>query len=110
LITPRDTFLGVLHDKTQFIMTSAKALILATVPLADIPSLHAAMYGALDEMMALVPPPSRALTLVKRLQKHRGKRCQSYIMIIGIDISLFSDILCSCQGSHESNMMERFIT
>ena len=71
LITPGDSFLDVLHDKTQFIMDSAKALEQTQTPPPDIPALHRAMHHALDDMIALVPPQSRALTLVKRLQKHR---------------------------------------
>lgn len=71
LITPGDSFLDVLHVQTQFIMDSAKALNQTEIPVSDIPSLHRAMHHALDTMIALAPPPSRALTLVKRLQKHR---------------------------------------
>ena len=71
LVTPADSCLELLHDKTQLIMDSAKVLKLATVPLVDIPAVQSAMRGALADMLKAAPPPSRALTLVKRLQKHR---------------------------------------
>ena len=71
LITPHDSFLKILHDKTQFIMDSAKALLAGSVPAAKTKKLSRSMYNALDEMIELEPPKSRALTLVERLRKHR---------------------------------------
>ena len=73
LLTPADSCLELLHDKTQFIMDSAKALHQATVPLVDIPAVHVAMHAALADMLAAAPPPSRALTLVERLQTQPPK-------------------------------------
>ena len=71
LITPNDSFLETLHDKTQFIMDSAKALLAGSVPAAKTKKLQRSMHHALDEMTELEPPKSRALTLVERLRKHR---------------------------------------
>ena len=71
LVTPKDPFLDVLHDKTQLIMDSAKALRTDTLPVAATKALQRGMHQALETMTALVPPESRALTLVKRLRKHR---------------------------------------
>jgi hypothetical protein len=71
LITPNDSFLKTLHDKTQFIMDSAQALLTGSVPAAKTKKLQRSMHHALDEMTELEPPKSRALTLVERLRKHR---------------------------------------
>ena len=71
LITPNDSFLKTLHDKTQFIMDSAKALLTGSVPAAKTKKLQRSMHHALDEMTELEPSKSRALTLVERLRKHR---------------------------------------
>lgn len=72
LITPNDDFLATLHDNTQLIMDSAKALRADTLPsLAAAKELQLGMQHALDTMTAIEPPESRALTLVKRLRKHR---------------------------------------
>ncbi|HBA86265.1 MAG TPA: IS66 family transposase [Verrucomicrobia bacterium] len=71
LITPNDPFLGILHDKTQFIMNSAKDLLAGLVPAIQIKKLQNRMQQTLDEMTELDPPKSRALTLVERLRKHR---------------------------------------
>jgi transposase len=71
LITPEDSFLDVLHDNTQLIMNSANALRADALPAATVKKLQRGMHHALDAMMALEPPESRALTLVKRLRNHR---------------------------------------
>ena len=71
LITPNDSFLETLHDKTQFIMDSAQALLTGSVPAAKTKKLQRSMHNTLDEMTELEPPKSRALTLVERLRKHR---------------------------------------
>jgi transposase len=71
LITPNDGFLATLHDNTQLIMDSAKALRADALPSAAVKKLERGMHHALDAMTALEPPESRALTLVKRLHKHR---------------------------------------
>jgi transposase len=84
LITPKDSFLDVLHDKTQFIMDSAKALNQDAIPPPDIQARHRDMHQALDDMIALAPPPSRALTLVKRLQKHRDSLL-SFLQVPGAE-------------------------
>lgn len=71
LVTPKDAFLDVLHTHTQLIMDSAKALRSDTLPAAAVKALQRGMHQALETMTALDPPESRALTLVKRLRKHR---------------------------------------
>lgn len=71
LITPEDSFLDLLHDKTQLIMDSANTLRVGALPAATVKTLQRGIHHALDAMTALEPPKSRALTLVKRLQKHR---------------------------------------
>jgi transposase len=71
LVTPKDVFLDVLHDKTQLIMDSANALRTDTLSPATAKTLQRDMHQALETMTALDPPESRALTLVKRLRKHR---------------------------------------
>jgi transposase len=71
LITPNDGFLATLHDNTQLIMDSAKALRADALPSATVRELERGMHRALEGMLALEPPESRALTLVKRLRKHR---------------------------------------
>jgi hypothetical protein len=47
-------------------------------------ALHRDMHHALDDMIALAPPPSRALTLVKRLQKHRDSLL-SFLQVPGAE-------------------------
>jgi transposase len=71
LVTPKDVFLDVLHDKTQLIMGSANALRADTLSPATAKTLQRDMHQALETMTALDPPESRARTLVKRLRKHR---------------------------------------
>lgn len=71
LITPHDPFLETLHDRTKFIMDSAKALLAGSISDVNTPAFHSRIHKALDCMTAIEPPPSRALTLVKRLRKHR---------------------------------------
>jgi transposase len=71
LVTPKDVFLAALHDNTQLIMDSAKALRSNTLPAAAAKALQRGMHQALKTMTALDPPESRALTLVRRLRKHR---------------------------------------
>jgi hypothetical protein len=71
LITPKDPFLDLLHDKTRLIMDSASALRTGALPAATATRLQRGMHRALKTMTALEPPESRALTLVKRLRTHR---------------------------------------
>jgi transposase len=71
LITPNDPFLKILHDKTQFILDSAQALLAGCVSSANTKKFQHLMHEALDEMIALDPPKSRARVLIERLRKHR---------------------------------------
>ena len=74
LITPNDSFLETLHDKTPFIMDSAQTLLTGSVPAAKTQKLQRSIRHALDEMTELEPSKSRALTLIERLRKHRQTR------------------------------------
>jgi transposase len=84
LITPKDVFLDVLHDNTQLIMDSAKTLRSDTLPTAAAKTLQCGMHQALETMTALDPPESRALTLVKRLRKHRDSLLK-FLMVPGAE-------------------------
>lgn len=71
LVSPKDAFLDVLHDKTRLIIDSAKTLRNDSLAPAVTKTLQRGMRQALKTMTALDPPESRALTLVKRLRRHR---------------------------------------
>jgi len=71
LITPHDVFLTKLHDNIKLIMDSAKSLQSDKVTAPATKTLESNMHRALNAMLLLEPPESRALTLVKRLRKHR---------------------------------------